>query len=53
MVYRATAPEIRRDTVIRDLLTTRVRTMVMHGKIDRAATRPTAEAAGACLQALR
>lgn len=53
MIYRATAPEIRKDTVIRDLLTTRVRRMVIEGKIDRAAARPAAEAAGACLQALR
>jgi hypothetical protein len=53
MIYRATASEIRRDTVIRDLLTTRVRAMVMQGKINRAAARPAAEAAGACLQALR
>ena len=53
MIYRATAPEIRRDTVIRDLLSTRVRAMVIEGKLDRAAARPAAEAAGACLQALR
>jgi hypothetical protein len=53
MIYRATAPEIRRDTVIRDLLSTRVRSMVIEGKIDRAAARPAAEAAGPCLQALR
>ena len=53
MIYRATAPEIRKDTVIRDLLTTRVRRMVIEGKIDRAAARPAAEAAGTCLQALR
>jgi hypothetical protein len=39
--------------VIRDLLSTRVRSMVIEGKIDRAAARPAAEAAGPCLQALR
>ena len=53
MIYRATAPEIRHDTVIRDLLTEQVRAMVIQGKLDRAAARPAAEAAGACLQALR
>lgn len=53
MIYRATAPNIHKDTVIADALKASVRPMVMNGQIDRAAAQSAAQAAGQCLKLLR
>ncbi len=52
-IYRATAPALRTDTVIRELLSAKVRPMVMSGQVAPGPAREAARAAGHCLSALR
>lgn len=52
-IYRAAAPDLHADTDITTLLKAKVRPMVDSKEIDRATARPAAQAAGACLAALR
>ncbi len=53
LIYADTAPDIGKNETLRELLTEHVKPMVMAGKIELAVARPAAEAAGACLDALR
>ena len=52
-IYRAAAPDMRRDTELPSLLREKVMPMVLSGQMRRSTARPAAEQAAACLQLLR
>ncbi len=53
VIYQATAPDIRPDSNIRDILVKKVRAMVISGQVPRATARSSAVAAGECLRLLK
>jgi hypothetical protein len=50
MIYDATAASRPPDSALRDVVAAQTRKLVMTGRIERAAARPAAEAAGSCLK---
>jgi len=52
-IYRAAAPDMKRDTDIGAVLREKVRPMVMSGDMNRATARPAATAASFCLRNLQ
>jgi len=53
LVYRAAAPDMRRDADLPSLLREKVMYMVFSDQLQRSAARPAAEQAAACLQLQR
>ncbi len=53
LVYRAAAPDMRRDADLPSLLREKVMYMVISDQLQRSAARPAAEQAAACLQLRR
>ncbi len=52
-IYKATAPDIAKNSVISEALRRRVRMMIVSGQIDRAAAEKAAPSAAVCLDLLR
>jgi hypothetical protein len=52
-IYKATAPDIAKNSVISEVLRRRVRMMIIGGQIDRAAAEKAAPSAAVCLDLLR
>lgn len=52
-IYRASAPDMRRDTDLPSLLREKVMPMVASNQIEFSAARPAAEQAAACLELMR
>jgi hypothetical protein len=50
LIYDATAASQPPDSALRDVIAAQTRKLVITGRIERAAARPAAEAAGACLK---
>jgi hypothetical protein len=50
MIYDASAASVPPDSALRDVVAAQTRKLVMAGRIERAAARPAAEAAGNCLK---
>ena len=53
LIYDQALPMVQPTTDIRDALRSKTRSLVMTGKVSRGTARESAEAAGACFQALR
>jgi hypothetical protein len=53
LIYDASASEAAGSADLKALITGKVKSMVMQGKVARASARASAEAAGSCLVALR
>jgi|tagenome__1003787_1003787.scaffolds.fasta_scaffold16964889_2 hypothetical protein len=50
MIYEASAASLPPSSALRDVVAAQTRKLVMAGRIERAAARPAAEAAGNCLK---
>jgi hypothetical protein len=50
LIYDATATSLPPNSALRDVIAAQTRKLVMAGRIERAAARPAAEAAGNCLK---
>lgn len=53
MIYRNAAPDMRRGSDLREVITEHTRDLVMSGDMTRSQARPAAEAAAKCLDSLR